>query len=47
MKMEMAALYDVNVRTINEHIKKIYSDAALDQLHTLLNRNRRDEPWHC
>ena len=42
MKMEMAALYDVNVRTINEHIKKIYSDAELDQLHALLNRNRRD-----
>ena len=29
MKMEMAALYDVNVRTINEHIKKIYSDESL------------------
>ena len=42
MKMEMAALYDVNIRTINEHIKKIYSDAELDQLHTLHNRNRRD-----
>lgn len=42
MKMEMAALYDINVRTINWHIKKIYSDAELDQLHTLLNRNRRD-----
>ncbi len=42
MKMEMAALYDVNVRTINEHIKKIYSYAEFDQLHTLLNRNRRD-----
>ncbi len=23
----MATLYDVNVRTINEHIKKIYSDS--------------------
>ena len=40
MKMEMAALYDVNVCTINEYIKKIYSDVeldsnnqALDQLH--------------
>ena len=42
MKMEMAALYDVNICTINEHIKKIYSDAALGQLHTLLNRNRGD-----
>ena len=42
MEMEMAALYDVNVRTINEHIKKIHSDVVFDQLHTLLNRNRRD-----
>ena len=24
----MATLYDVDVRTINEHIKKIYSDSA-------------------
>ena len=45
MKMEMAARYDANIRTINQHIKKIYSDAALDsnnqalnQLHTFLNR---------
>ena len=29
MKMEMAALYDINVRTINEYIKKIYSDESL------------------
>ena len=25
----MATLYDVDVRTINEHIKKIYSDSKL------------------
>ena len=25
----MAALYDVDVRTINEHIKKIYADSEL------------------
>ena len=25
----MATLYDVNVRTVNEHIKKIYSDSEL------------------
>ena len=25
----MAALYDVDVRTINEHIKKIYTDSEL------------------
>ena len=35
MKMEMAALYDVNIRTINEHIKKIYSDAALEEDSTI------------
>ena len=27
----MAALYNVDVRTINEHIKKIYSDAELEE----------------
>ena len=27
----MATLYDVDVRTINEHIKKIYSDSKLDK----------------
>ena len=37
MKMEMAALYDVNVRTINEHIKKIYSDAELEEDSTIRN----------
>lgn len=26
----MVTLYDVNVRTINEHIKKIYSDSDLE-----------------
>ena len=28
----MAALYDVDVRTINEHIKKIYSDSELEEV---------------
>ena len=37
MKMEMAALYDVNVRTINQHIKKIYSDAELEEDSTIRN----------
>ena len=37
MKMEIAALYDVNVRTINEHIKKIYSDAELEEDSTIRN----------
>lgn len=27
----MAALYDVDIRTINEHIKKIYSDSELEE----------------
>lgn len=31
----MAALYDVDVRTINEHIKKIYSDGELTELATI------------
>lgn len=31
----MAALYDVNVRTINDHIKKIYSDSELEQSSTI------------
>lgn len=35
MKMEMAALYDINVRTINQHIKKIYSDAELEEDSTI------------
>ena len=31
----MATLYDVNVRTINEHIKKIYSDSELETISTI------------
>lgn len=31
----MAALYDVNVRTINEHIKKVFADAELDEAATI------------
>jgi hypothetical protein len=31
----MAALYDVDVRTINEHIKKIYSDGELTEAATI------------
>ena len=33
----MAALYDVDVRTINEHIKKIYTDLELDERSTIRN----------
>ena len=33
----MAALYDVDVRTINEHIKKIYSDSELQEDSTIRN----------
>ena len=33
----MAALYNVDVRTINEHIKKIYSDAELEKDATIRN----------
>ena len=33
----MATLYDVDVRTINEHIKKIYSDFELDEDSTIRN----------
>ena len=33
----MATLYDVNVRTINEHIKKIYSDSELEEDSTIQN----------
>ena len=28
----MVTLYDVDVRTINEHIKKIYSDSELEKV---------------
>ena len=31
----MAALYDVDVRTINEHIKKIYADGELTESATI------------
>lgn len=31
----MATLYDVDVRTINEHIKKIYFDSELDENSTI------------
>ena len=33
----MATLYDVEVRTINEHIKKIYSDSVLEEDATIRN----------
>ena len=33
----MATLYGVNVRTINEHIQKIYSDAELEEDSTIRN----------
>lgn len=33
----MATLYDVNVRTINEHIKKIYTDSELEEESTIRN----------
>lgn len=31
----MATLYDVDVRTINDHIKKIYSDSELEEAATI------------
>ena len=33
----MAIMYDVDVRTINEHIKKIYSDSELEEEATIRN----------
>ena len=33
----MATLYDVEVRTINEHIKKIYPDSELEEDATIRN----------
>ncbi len=33
----MAVLYDVNVRTINEHVKKIYADNELSETATIRN----------
>ena len=31
----MAALYDVDVRTVNEHIQKIYADQELTEIATI------------
>ena len=46
----MATLYDVDVRTINEHIKKIYSDSELEEEATIrkfrIVTNRRFTPGH-
>ena len=33
----MAVLYDVDVRTINDHIQKIYFDKELDEISTIRN----------
>ena len=33
----IAALYDMDVRTINDHIQKIYSDAELEKTATIRN----------
>ena len=33
----IAALYDVDVRTVNEHIKKIYDDQELSEEATIRN----------
>jgi len=33
----MAALYDVDVRTINEHILKVFTDGELDESATIRN----------
>ena len=33
----MATLYDVDVRTINEHVKKIYLDSELQEEATIRN----------
>ena len=33
----MATLYDVDVRTVNEHIKKIYLDSELEKDSTIRN----------
>ena len=33
----MAVLYDVDVRTINEHIKKVFSDNELEEMTTIRN----------
>ena len=41
----MATLYDVDVRTINEHIKKIYSDSELEEDSTIRNSARLCETY--
>jgi len=33
----MASLYDVDIRTINEHILKIFTDAELEEFSTIRN----------
>ena len=47
MKMEMATLYDVNVRTINQHIKKINSDAELEEDSTIRKFRIVQEEGFC
>ena len=47
MKMEMAALYDINVHTINQHIKKIYFDAELEEDSTIWNSRIVQEEGFC
>ena len=41
----MATLYDVDVRTINEHIKKIYSDSELEEDSTIRNFRIVQTEW--
>ena len=33
----MATLYDVDIRTINDHIQKVYADSELDETATIRN----------
>ena len=47
MKMKMAVLYDINVRTINQHIKKIYSDAEFEEDSTIRNSRIVQEEGFC
>lgn len=47
MKMEMAARYDANIRTINQHIKKIYSDAELEEDSTIRKFRIVQEEGFC
>ena len=37
IKMMMAILYEMDVRTVNEHIKKIYFDSELEKDWTIRN----------